>query len=278
MSKLPLHIQRAIGRYEPVKTDGLTLYPILVDEYDLFLAARPALEVLHQSLPVALLKVPLLAALYRMDYKAVQDGEQQTGLFSSALLGLALALRVGKGLDPNERLARLHLVVDKTDHGKLKKIVFLDENQEEKEITPVQYKKIREIIAAQNGVKLESDNADPELVQAEKDIAAQNNAKLDINIYDLISGVATLSGTDEADIYQWPILKLTNRERSYQRILDYIICGVGQANGTTWKGGNPVPHPFYEKEKSGFGAHIALSGWAGGAGERAVANAGSKTL
>lgn len=277
MNELPILIKKSIRNYEPVTMDGLILWPIPVREYDDFLAAQPALEVLHQSLPVRLARMPLLSALYRMDYEASLNGEPMTGLFSRALLALALALRLGEGQETAERLARFRISVDRADAAKLTRLHFTDDAGEEKEIVPASYGEMRRVIAAQNGVKLESDIADPDLVQAEKDLAEMNGARLNATVEDLISGVAALTGTDEAEIENWPILKLQRRQISFQRLLDYVICGFGQVNGTTWKGGNPTPSPFFDRaDENGFGAHMALGDFAGGAGERAVANAGQQ--
>jgi len=66
-------IRRAIRRDEPVVVDGITLYPIRVAEYEEFLTARPAIEVMQRTFPVRLLSVPLLQALYTMDLEAVED-------------------------------------------------------------------------------------------------------------------------------------------------------------------------------------------------------------
>lgn len=277
MNDLPILIQKSIRRYEPVMVDGLTLWPVKVREYDDFLIARVALEVLHQSLPVRFLRMPLLSALYAMDYEARVSGEPMTGLFSVALLGLALSLRLGEGETPEERMGRFRIAVDRNDPSKLLRLRFIDGDGEEKVIEPQRYGELRRIIAAQNGVKLESDRADPDLVQAEKDLAEMNGISLEATVEDLISGVAALAGVDEAEIEEWPILKLQRRQMSYQRTLDYLICGFGQVSGTTWKGGNPHPSPFFDRlDEDGFGAHMALGDFAGGAGERAVANAGQK--
>lgn len=277
MSELPINIQRAVRKYEPVVTDGITLYPIKVSAYDDFLMARPALEVLHQSLPVRFLRMPLLSALYLMDYEAALSGETPTGLFSRALLALALSLRLGEGQDMMTRLQLFQIVADSEKPQQLIALRYVDSEGETKEISPLLYHKIRPIIAAQNGVKLESENADPDLVQAEKDLAEMNGVSLCANIEDLVSAIALVTGEDEGEIDDWPILKLTNRQRSLQRILDYMICGIGQVNGTTWKGGNPHPSPFFDKsEDGGFGSHMALGAFAGGAGQRAVANAGEQ--
>ena len=104
-----------------------------------------------------------------------------------------------------------------------------------------------------------------------------NSISLKATIEDAISAVAAFTGKDEADIEEWPILKLTNRQQSYQRMRDYVICGIGQMYGTTWKGGNPHPSPFFDRaDEGGFGAHMALGDFAGGAGERAIRNAGQQ--
>lgn len=275
MSELPILIQKSIRKYEPITVDGLTLWPVLVREYDEFLVAKTALEVLHQSLPVRYVRMPLLSAFYQMDYEAKTSGDPLTGLFYVALLGLALSLRLGEGLEPVERVGLFQIAVERDKPEHLLRLRFADENGEEKLIEPASYGELRKIIAAQNGVKLESDRADPDLVQAEKDLAEMNGAKLDATVEGLISGVAAMAGVDEREIDEWPILKLQRRQESYARILDYMICGFGQVNGTTWKGGNPHPSPFFDKlNENGYGAHMALGDFAGGAGERAVANAG----
>lgn len=253
MSELPLTIKRSIRRYEPIQTDGLTLYPVLVKEYELFLMARPALEVMQQSLPVALMRVPLLSALYQMDYEAALERKTPTGLFSMSLLMLALSLRLGEGEEPAERLGRFRVIVDREKPERLLRILFTDESVEEKEITPVRYQTLRQIIAAQNGVTLESDLANPDIVKARKNLSSANAVPLNATVDDMIAGVSALSGTEEAEIEEWPILKLDTRMTAYRRLIDYIICGIGEVNGTTWKGGNPTPHPFFARADNGAG-------------------------
>lgn len=253
MSELPLTIKRSIRRYEPIQTDGLTLYPVLVKEYELFLMARPALEVMQQSLPVALIRVPLLSALYQMDYEAALERKTPTGLFSMSLLMLALSLRLGEGEEPAERLGRFRVIVDREKPERLLRILFTDESGEEKDITPVRYQTLRQIIAAQNGVTLESDLANPDIVKARKNLSSANAVPLNATVDDMIAGVSALSGTEEAEIEEWPILKLDTRMTAYRRLIDYIICGIGEVNGTTWKGGNPTPHPFFARADNGAG-------------------------
>ena len=142
---------------------------------------------------------------------------------------------------------------------------FTDRNGEEREITPAQYPKIRQIIAAQNGVKIESDKANPDIVRAAKLKASVSDIQLDANIEDWISAVASLSGSSEAEIDKWPILKFQRRSDSFRRIIDYLICGIGECSGmVSWPKGNPHPHPFFDKLTEGNGILSELGGTADG--------------
>lgn len=259
MIELPISIQKAAARYKTIEKYGLKLYPVLVKDYELFLTARPAIEVMHQSLPLALMRMPLLAALYQMDFEAIRNGETPSGLFSRAILALALSLRLGEGLELEERLQLFRVALNRDDPSQLERVEYSDESGEKKSILPAQFAEIRLIIAAQNGVEIESEQANPDLVQAEKDMAEANAIKLEASVETWISAISALSGADEDEIDEWPILKLQRRSEAYRRILDYLVCGFGEVNGTTWKGGNPTPHPFFPRAARGLGGLVPLS-------------------
>lgn len=271
--EIPLAYKRAVSRYDSIKTEGLTLYPIKVSEYEEYLTARPAIEIIIQSLPVRLISLPLLEAVFRIDYEKMSAGEPMTGLFYRTLLFLALSLRLGEGKKSEERVKMFRPVVDPSDPIRLKALYF-EIDGEEKKITPIMYHRLRPILAAQNGIELANENANPDLIEAERDIAELNGPKLCVSIESLVSSVAALSNIDEAAIYDWPILKLQNRQKALKRALDYIICGIGETQGTKWKGGNPYPHPFYEKERAESASLVSLDTFAGGKGLQAIENAG----
>lgn len=277
MSKLPLHIQKAVRTYQPIETEGLTFWPILVREYHEFLTAKPAIEIMQQALPVRWLSMPLLSALYGMDFEAFQKGEPRVGLFSRCLLFLALSLRLGKGSEVAERTKLFTIIVDGEDPSQLKALRFTGDDGEEKEITPIMFQRLRPILAIQNGIELASEDANPDLVEAERDLAEMNGPELDVSLDSLFSTVAAMAGIDEAEIDDWPILKLNRRQKAYSRVLNYVICGIGEAQGTKWKGGNPYPSPFYDKVRGDSAGAVRLEQFAGGAGVRAVQNAGVQT-
>lgn len=98
MQDLSLEMAKAVRRFEPIETEGLTLYPIQVKDIDEFTTARPAIEFMQQSLPVAMLSKPLLQAYYTLELDAAKNGQPGSGLFYKCILFLLLAMRVGNGL------------------------------------------------------------------------------------------------------------------------------------------------------------------------------------
>ena len=263
MDDIPKRIKKQIVRYEPVETEGLTLYPILVDEYEEFLISRSAIEFIHQALPMSMVNIPLLQAYYLLDSQSISDEKIPTGLMARSVLFLALALRIGQGLPVEKRIGLFRPRVN--EQGKLKSVMFTPDGEEICEITPAMFQRLRPILAAQNGLKIPEEDANPELVAAEEELAKKKAPELEMNPESLISAVAALSGVDEKDVYDWPIAKLQSRQRALHRAIDYIICGVGEAQGTKWKKGNPCPHPFFDRRKEGSAAKVALTDFAGGA-------------
>lgn len=270
---LSFEIQKSIRKYEPIEIDGLTLYPITVDRYEEFLFARRSLDFLQQSLPVNLMSVPLLDAYYRMDIQAVENGEPGSGLFTAAIMLLGLALRLTPNGDAEQILNSFQIVADRNDTSRLKCLRFMLNGEEIHQITPVQFTRLRPILAAQNGVELESTDANPELIEADHDLATKNAPDLDMTVEAMVNAAALLTGKDEDEIMDWAILKLENRLTSAKKFFDYMICGIGAAQGTSWTGGNPSPHPWFERKKKKDGGLISVEKFANGQGLQAIRNA-----
>lgn len=278
MSEIPAKYLKAIHRYQPVEVDGVLLYPVTVDEYEQFNLARPAIEFVHQSLPVAYVSMPLLQAYYAIDIESIaSEGETQlpTGLFSRAMLFLALALRIGVGETPENRIRAFKIRVSPNDGRRLMALTFTPDGEEYYDITPVKFQRWLPILAAQNGITLHNDTDNPELLVTEAILSQKNAPDLDLDLESLVSGVAALSGADESSMYDWPILKLQNRQRALKRAMDYMICGIGESQGTSWKHGNPVPHPFFARSETRSAAMVPIEEFAGGGAQDAIAAAGA---
>lgn len=268
MSDIPEKYLKQIRRYEPVDTEGMRFWPILVEEYEEFLLARSAIDFMQQRLPRMMVNMPILQAYYMLDSQSIEDEKIPTGLMARALLFLALSLRLGQGLPVENRIALFRPRI--SESGRLKSLLFSPDGEEICEITPAAFQRLRPVLAAQNGLEIQPDDANPALVDAEQELAKKKAPELVMEPESLVASVAALSGADEKEIYEWPIAKLLNRQRALHRALDYLICGIGEAQGTKWKKGNPCPNPFFDREKEGSAAKVALTEFASGAALNAV--------
>lgn len=270
MSEIPASVQARIRRYAPVDIDGVTLYPVTVGEYDAFNQARPAIEFVQQSLPVALMSMPLLQAFYTIDIESLSDAKLPSGLFARSILFLALALRIAPGASIEARLRRFKVRVSPSDVKRLVALSFDIDGEERYDITPVKFQRWLPILAAQNGIALADATDNPALLKAEEIIQSKKEIDVDVSLEAMVSSVALFSGIDDEAIYNWPILKLTQRRQALQRAMDYMICGIGEAQGAKWKHGNPAPSPFFPRKKEGSVAAIPMSEFAGGAAQDAI--------
>lgn len=265
MAEIPLEYMEAVNTYEPVVFEGIKLFPIRVREYEIFGIARPALDFLQQSLPVRFISMPLLSAYFAMDVENLREGTPSSGLFQRAMLFLVLSLRFRPELKPEERLRLFSqgIYLSASDQPVLKEIRF-EQDGEEHSITPVMFQRMRPILAAQNGIKLHSDYANPELVETEQDLAELNGPELDYNIHGLVASLAALTQESEKDIYDWPVLKMNRRREALERVLQYIVCGISTANGAQFKGGNPVPSPWFNRTDRDNGTLLDMGAFTGG--------------
>ncbi len=273
MNPIPPHIEKAISRYKPITYMGFTLYPIKVREAEEFTIARPAIEMVQRSLPTTYWAVPLLSAYFELDVKAVINGQVPLGLFARAIQFLVLSLRIGEGRDMESRLKMVLPVCDPNDPTKLRHLRFLINGEERMTMKPTQFQALRPILAAQNGITLEAEDANPELLEAERDIADQNGPKLQYSLHALISTVSTLTGKTLEEIDDWTIAELMDKQKDLNRVLRFITCAVSEGSGASWKGGNPYPSPFFERERNESSALISMESYAGGAGIDAMKNA-----
>ena len=260
MTEIPLQYRTAVDTYQPVNFEGIMLYPIKVRDYEAFGNARPAIDFLQQSLPVRYLSIPLLSAFYAMDVENLSQGKESDGYFLRAMLFLVLALRYRPELPVKDRLHEfLSGVYSSADNPTVLKRIEFQQDGETKEITPILFSRMRPVLAAQNGIELISTDANPELIEAERDLAELNGPEIDYNLQALLSFVAALSHVEEGEIYDWPILKLNRRRDSYERVLQFLLCGLASANGAQFKGGNPVPSPIFARKEQASNALIDMA-------------------
>lgn len=263
---IPFEYREAVDTYEPITFEGIRLYPVTMREYEDYLLARSAISFVQQALPVRYLSMPLLSAFYALDYNNRQEGKGPAGYFAKALLFLALSLKLFPQETTKRKVQEMakRILVSKDNPSVLKAIVVTQDGTDYK-ITPILFQRMRPILAAQNGIELESDDANPELLEAERDIAEANTPKMDYSVTTLVTSVAVFDKREEKEVYDWPVLKLERRRQAYERMLDYLIYGFAMATGAKFKGGNPVPSAFFDRLKTDSAALVDLTSVVGNA-------------
>lgn len=274
MNGLSPEIERLINRYRPVIFEGLTLYPVTVENYEIFTFCSPALGFMQQSLPVAMLAKPLISVFFEMELAEAhtnkpsgENGEPEKpgNLFTRSIIALILALRLGEGMPMPERLKRVQLAFDRKTGKKLEALIVITDGGKPIEISPVKFGRLRPVIAAQNGIEIPPLDANPELVEADRAVRMMNAPKLEMVLEDKVSFVALASGADEDEIYDWPILKFNRRSIAAERVLSYLIYGIGEHSGMVkYKNGNPCPSPYFRRKQQSLGM-MALSEFRRGA-------------
>lgn len=268
--------KRLVDRYLPITESGVTLYPITVDDIESYISARPALEFMQQLLPVELLRLPLLSALYQLELTIQiqqEDKDLKFDLFTKTVLLLALALRLGRGLTENERIAMCRVEFNPNNPLDLVALRFRNGKEGEIVITPTMYDALRPIIAAQNGAEIQPLDANPQLILAERQILASKNTDIKYDLANKIAWVAAKSGRDDEEVFTWPILKFERRAKVLQLELNYLIYGIAQNSGfVKFENGNPCPSPYFEREFDALPAKM-LSSVGNGAALKAVQTA-----
>lgn len=222
----------------PEEWNGLSVYPIKMKDYPLFLAARECITTAQQTWPVPWCTVKYFDGLIGM------------GLLPRLALLLKLAFRLPEELTVYPR-------------GKEDKIVSLLVAQGEKraEITPKNFPSLRELIARQNGIELPDEMANSELLQARNDLA-QGGTPLKVSLEDLICSVALKAHVSPGEIAEWTVRRFQATERAIDRSDGHWMASITIAAGGKFKGGNPYPSWKFDREEGLVGVEplSALSG------------------
>lgn len=109
--------------------------------------------------------------------------------------------------------------------------------------------RIRETLALQNGETLPDEAENPELIAAQNELASMGSAALEENIDELLASVAYKCGVRVKDLLDWPISEFFLRTRAIGRYARYVICGINEGSGASWKNGNPAPSWCYDRKE-----------------------------
>lgn len=239
-----------VWQNKPIEYAGLTFYPLTMEDYGLYLAAKAPMELLLSSL------TPRLARLNWCACLAEIDRENQSHLFELVMLLMAKALRME--VENNSYAIRAVY-----NNGTLTAISI---NWSGVILNMTQMDEIRIILAEQNGYTIPDENWNPELVAATQ-YNSGNGAKLKTAIDDLIYSVAANSGRDPNELWQWPIRKFNKTADAIDRKNGFIVYTIVEKMGTKFKYGNPYPTWKFDRDPDmpvGFGSIDDIEGGAKG--------------
>lgn len=231
----------------PVPLLGLTFYPILMKDYDEFIACKDAITLRLGTLPVKYLAMDYFSAIFAFEIDTMQATKKAIGLFSKVIRMLQLSLRIDCD---NEEFSKW------ISYGKRNDEICIDHieiHQDEKTvcITPSDISgQIRGLIADLNGLELPDEGENLDLVIAneqKKEFLARGQKRLKHSINDLISSVAYHSRCRESEVLSWTVREFEARRSAIDRDKRYMLYGQAEMGGmVTFKNGNPAPSWCYE--------------------------------
>lgn len=255
MSK-PLQDERIkkIRKGEPIEEQGLIFYPILVEDYDLFMMCHEALILRLSTLPVKYAIKDYLSALFALDYdNQNSEDKKYMGIFFRAIRMLYLALRI----DFNVDVVSESIFYNKVNDEILISEIIVEQDQKKVSITPQVFSNvIRPLIAEQNGLILPDESENADLVRAYEQKNALNNQaqNLEISTEKLISSVAYQGHIREKDLYTYTVREFNALKDAIDRSFKYQIFQTAQMSGMVeFKKGNPYPSWCFDMKDEELG-------------------------
>lgn len=230
-------LQNAIRNGEAIEQCGLTFYPILMSDFDAYMACKDVIELRMTSLPARYMVMDYTSALFAMEVD-----EQHSGLFAKFITLLLLSLRIDieeANLDEsifytvqNDKPSFSHIRI--TQNGNTVDLTSKDLSF-----------KVRQLLADMNGLKLPDEAENIELVRDREQLAQynrRNQRKLDVNVTALIASVAYAYKLRIKDIMQWTVYEFEQAQKAITRSRNNLIYTMCELSGEVkFKGGNPYP-------------------------------------
>lgn len=239
MNGLSEEMEKAMAWGEAITDEksGITLHPITLRNYEVYQSCKSALMIRQSTLPASYVSMPYLKAIYAFD----SEHGFSLGLMRNILRVLAMALHM-----PEDSFV---VYVEKANPEELADIRCTE--NENCKIDSSTFNRIRKIICAQNGDELPNESENIELVEAERDIAMLNAAKLDYSFEKLLSSVAYQYKLRPREMMDWTIREFENAKRAIDRDKGYMLCAQAENAGGKWKNGNPCPSWYADKKREG---------------------------
>lgn len=243
--------EAAILRYEPVELNGLVYYPITVDKYDKWQACKSALTLRQGALPATYACMTFLQCVWALDFDAkMSGGEDEFGPWNALAVILTMSLR----FSDDDKIQAIGNLPDKRN---LISIRIVKDGQAH-DIQPLEFNIIRKLIAEQNGEDLPDEADNPDLIEAADDVKNSSDMKLEYDIGDMITSVASAMNLRRKDVMEWPIKEFDDVLRAIKRRIGHIIASLAEVQGAKYEKGSPYPTWVFDKADDEFAGLISM--------------------
>lgn len=231
--------------------NGLVYHPITVEHLDKWQALKPVLCLRQGTLPAIYACMTYLECVWALDYNSKTNaGNGFDGIWNALLSILFLSLRlsdndeiqaVGQSVAP-QTLTSIRIIKDGQTH----------------EITPLEFIRVRQLIAEQNGAELPDEADNPDLIEAADVTQNANSVSLKYSEADYITSVASAKGLRRKDIFDWPIKELEDEARALRRKFGYFLASIAESQGAKFKDGNPYPTWMFDRAKDELAGLVSM--------------------
>lgn len=250
MHKFSKDIVKKVRCGQPIEAYGLTLYPIMMSDYDEFMICKDAFAIMHGSLPAKYLQTDFLSALFALSMDEDRNNvppELRTAAFQRTIRLFYMALRSTD--EEIEHIAKDIVYRQTNDTAVVIDKIMIYQNGKTTEITPSLFSsKIRPLIAFQNGIVLPDEDTNPDLIKLHNKMHEHDTpVKLVVDFDEMMASVAYLSSVTVPQIMEWTVRDFEYRVHAIDRDKRYMLCGTAEMSGfASFKNGNPAPSWQYD--------------------------------
>lgn len=235
------NMERLILGLPATASCGATIYPVKVRNYELWGVCKRAITMRQSTLPMPFVVQPYLTALFGFDAA------------NGFALGLAQSLRILMSLVTLQPVESIDILVSAENQADIRAIAYND-GEKDIRITPKDFNEVRRIIAEQNGEELPDESENPELVQAQADIAALNQQDLDFSFETMLDSIAFASKVPHKDLLDMTIRSFLRLEKTItRREMFRIFTSASMSGFVKFPKGNPYPSWMFDKRKDDGG-------------------------
>ena len=243
----------------PIEALGLQFYPILMADYEEFLECKNALAIRLTSLSkvnIEYLSMPFLSALWAMELDSMGATGKAIGMFERVIRLLYLSLRLG--YDSKKALSKIYC--ERENPRPLTHIEVEQIGGETVKITPLDFTTIiRPLIAEINGIELQDESENPDILQTEQAMNEESASKVKFSLETLIASVANACHLRECEIDEWTVAEFERRRQAIDRKLNYQVYLQAEMSGMVkFNNGNPCPSWCYDRAETLTSALITV--------------------